>query len=68
MKRELRIVSTQQPIGELEIDAKGKPHFRKRAETALAGMRRKLGDEETAKQVMKGGWSNGYIYFADPQP
>jgi len=67
MKRQLRVVSNNQLVGELEVDANGTPYFRKYADKILIGRRRRRGDEAVAQEIMEGGWSNGYIYFTDPK-
>lgn len=68
MKRELRIVKTDEVVGELVVDRNGTPHFRGRAQNVLPALRRRTSDAEVARDLMAGGWSNGYVYFAEPTP
>lgn len=62
MRRELRSVQTEQVVGAVaEPD-----QFEGAANSVLGRMRRELGDRETVAIVMREGWSNGYLYFAEP--
>lgn len=65
MRRELQSVRTGQVLGAVVLDRAG-PSFEGRAGEVLAAMRRRLGDTRAAELVIAEGWSNGYLYFADP--
>lgn len=64
MRRELRSVRSGKYLGAVD-DTRG-PGFEGAAEQVLASLRTRLGDEETIAHVLAEGWSNGYLYFADP--
>jgi len=64
--RELRSVRTEQRLGAVDDTLQGADAFTGSAGDVLSGMRRRLGDAETVRQVMRDGWSNGYLYFSDP--
>lgn len=63
MRRELRSVRTEAVLGAVDDDRT--PPFEGAAEEALGRLRQQLGDAQTVKQVLAGGWSNGYLYFAE---
>jgi hypothetical protein len=63
MRRELRSVRTEEVLG--AVDDHAEPVFQGSAGNVLSAMRRKIGDAATAREVMRDGWSNGYLYFAD---
>lgn len=67
MRRELRIVDTEEVIGAVVLE-QGGVHWIGHAGSVLADMRRRLGDEAAARAVMDGGWSNGYVYLAEATP
>ncbi len=66
VRRELRVVKTDSMVGAVD-DALPDP-FEGHAGRVLGWMRRTFGDAETVRQVMADGWSNGYVYFAEPTP
>jgi hypothetical protein len=66
VRRELRSVATESIVGAVD-DGAPEP-FEGQAAKVLGWMRRTLGDTETIRQVLADGWSNGYLYFADPTP
>lgn len=65
MRRELRAVSSGEVRGAID-DTRPDP-FEGLARDALSTMRRQFGDRETVSRVMREGWSNGYLYFAEPR-
>lgn len=67
MRRELRVVKNESIVGAVEIDRHGTPQFEGAAGEVLGRFRAEMGDRETARRIISGGWSNGYLYFGDPQ-
>ncbi|HEX7160542.1 MAG TPA: hypothetical protein VF223_04805 [Trebonia sp.] len=67
MRRDLLDLASGQTVGSLTLEG-DVVTFDRYANSVLRNMRAKLGDLEAAKQVMADGWSNGYLYFADPTP
>lgn len=67
MRRELRDLTTGQVVGALIIQD-GQVEFDRYAAGVLRRLRARLGDREAADIVMAKGWSNGYLYFAEPTP
>lgn len=63
VRRELRAVGSDRALG--AVDTAGSPTFEGSAATVLASLRRRLGDERVAADVIANGWSNGYLYFAE---
>jgi hypothetical protein len=61
-------VRTDEVVGALVVSVDGQPSFDGYAADVLAALRRRLGDVRAAETVMAEGWSNGYLYFADPTP
>jgi hypothetical protein len=66
MIRELRNVMTEKVVGtvayqdgELQLDGAAGPLF--------ANFRRQVGDARLGEDLMGNGWSNGYLYLAEPQ-
>jgi len=68
MTRGLRVVTTERPAGSLTVDQDGTPHFEGAADGVLRSQRHREGDKVIAQQIMRDGWSNGYLYFAEPTP
>lgn len=66
MRRDLRSVRTETVVGAISDAAD--EGFVGAAASVLGAMRRDLGDDETIRRVMAEGWSNGYLYFAEPTP
>lgn len=66
MMRVLRSVSTEENLGAVIVAADGTVTFDRAAGNVLGAMRRQLGDEVAARTVMAEGWSNGYLYLAEP--
>lgn len=64
-QRELRMVSTDDAIGLVAFDENG-PRFERSAVGVFRALRKQLGDEETARALVKDGWSNGYLYLGQP--
>jgi hypothetical protein len=65
MRRELRSVRTEEVLGAV---TDGPEPFEGAAADVLSGLRRQLGDAEAAARVLRDGWSNGYLYLAEPAP
>lgn len=66
MRRELRSVRDERVLGAVD-DTLVVP-FVGAAGDVLSGVRRERGDAEAVRQVIADGWSNGYLYFAEPTP
>lgn len=66
MRRELRSVRTEEVLG--AVDDQRQPTFEGSAGEVLGSMRRKIGDAAAVREVIRDGWSNGYLYFAEPTP
>ena len=66
MRRILRSVRDERIYG--AVDTERIPPFEGAAGDVLGAYRRRFGDARTLKMVMADGWSNGYLYFADPAP
>lgn len=67
--RELRDVQTDKPFGTVGLDDAGKPVFTGacKDDTFKADRRRAGSDRVLVDQLLKHGWSNGYLYLA-PEP
>lgn len=66
MRRELRSVRTERVLG--VVDDTKEPPFEGGAGDVLGGLRREVGDRRAVEIVLAEGWSNGYVYFAEPTP
>ena len=62
--RELRIVTTEEPVGTVGLDDDDEPFYDDGAEDVFAAMRERMGDEATVAGLLDDGWSNGYLYLA----
>lgn len=67
MRRELRQVDTGQALGSVELD-RDRATFSGAAGDIFRTMRTRLGDEQAARMLVGDGWSNGYLYLAEPRP
>lgn len=67
MTRDLLVVGSGNVIGSVTLDG-DQAAFGQYAGNVLAGMRRQLGDLETAREVIADGWSNGAVYFGEARP
>lgn len=63
MRRELRVVATEQVVGFVAVDEDG-ARFENAAVEVFGHLRAKLGHAEAARQLLAEGWSNGYLYLA----
>lgn len=65
VRRELRIVSTEEVRGAIAVADDGTVTFEKSAERIFMRMRERVGDDQAlAKVLLEDGWSNGYLYLA----
>lgn len=64
MRRELRSVATEEVIG--AVDDAADPPFEGAAGDVLGGLRREVGDAKAVEILLDEGWSNGYLYLAEP--
>lgn len=63
--RELRVVATEEPVGRVGFGDDGKPFLDEAAADVLAGLRRRAGDDsQFVEDLLRDGWSNGYLYLA----
>lgn len=66
MRRELRSVDTEKVLGNV-IFENGKLSWDGPGDFPMPGLRSKLGDRRLGIELMENGWSNGYLYLADPE-
>lgn len=66
MRRELRIVRDDRVVGAVSDDD-GEPVFEDAADTVFAHLRQLRGDAVAAAELLRDGWSNGYLYLADAE-
>ena len=66
MRRELRIVRTDEVVGAVSDDG-AEPVFEDAAVTVFARLREQRGDALAAAELLRDGWSNGYLYLADDE-
>lgn len=66
MRRELRLVADERVLGWVD-DAK-KPPLDAKAAAVLSLSLRELGEDAAVREVLRDGWSNGYLYFAEATP
>jgi hypothetical protein len=66
-RRELRVVATEKVVGAVVAADDGTVAFEEFAGDVFSGLRRRLGDAETARRLLDDGWSNGYLYLTDAQ-
>lgn len=64
MRRELRTVRGDHLRG--AVDDSLRSPFVGQAADALRGLRGEVGDNRAVEIVLAEGWSNGYLYFAEP--
>lgn len=64
MRRELRLMADQQPLG--WVDDSRTPPLDPVAADVLSGPIRDVGEAQAVRNVLRDGWSNGYLYFAEP--
>lgn len=62
--RELRTVNGDTVIGTVDIQA-GKAAFTGKAEETFTAIRRLKGELPAARELLRNGWSNGYVYLSD---
>ncbi len=66
MRRELRVVDTEKALGSVVYE-NGTLTWDGPGEFPMPGLRHRLGDQALGDQLMRDGWSNGYLYLAAPQ-
>lgn len=64
----MRSVRDEQVLGAVDDVRIADAAFVGAAGDVLSALRRELGDEEAVRRVLADGWSNGYLYFAEPTP
>lgn len=64
MRRELRVVKTEEPVGAVVRDVAG-ARLEGNATNILRKQRHQLGDAAVIDDILANGWSNGYVYFAE---
>jgi hypothetical protein len=65
-RRELRNVRTEARLGSVGLTDEGEAFFTGNAKDVFAAMlKRGKSDEEVVKQLLRDGWSNGYLYLAE---
>lgn len=64
--RQLRAVSDEKVLGTVDY-VDGALVFTGGAEEVFAGLRSRLTDEQLGPDLMENGWSNGYLYLAEPE-
>lgn len=64
--RELRTVNGDKVIGTVDIRA-GEADFTGKADETFTAIRRMKGELAAARELLKNGWSNGYVYLSDNQ-
>ena len=62
--RELRIVNGDKVIGTVDVQA-GRAIFTGKAGETFTVLRRMKGELPAARELLKNGWSNGYVYLSD---
>lgn len=65
MTRELRSVRTENVVGAVTVTDDGTITYQGAAEDVLSGVVRRLG-ANAGRVLMADGWSNGYLYLAEP--
>jgi hypothetical protein len=62
--RDLKIVETDKKIGSVSIDGSGRAKFIDAADKIFAAARWRAGSgEKAAADLLRHGWSNGYLYL-----
>lgn len=64
MRRELRVVATEQVVGAAVRDLDG-ARLEGNAVNILRKQRLQRGDAAVIDDILGNGWSNGYVYFAE---
>ncbi len=65
VRRELRQVVTDAVLGAVEVGEDGAPVFEGAAGAIFGRLRARRGDVLAATELLRDGWSNGYLYLAE---